>query len=261
MATATFRFYAGLNDFLRRERRGRGFACGLAEAANAKHAIEALGVPHTEVALLLVNGAAAELSRPLADGDRVAVYPKFESLGLAAPDVALGTALEAAARAGSAAPCAGPLRFIADAHLGGLARLLRMTGFDTVFDPALLDADIERLAAAEGRTVLTRDRELLKRRGVARGAFVRALHSGEQLREVFDRFDLARSSAPFSRCMACNAALQAVEKAAVEADLPPRVRERQQRFSRCPACARVYWEGSHWQRMRALIDALLSPST
>lgn len=256
MATATFRFYAGLNDFLARERRGRGFACGLAEAASAKHAIEALGVPHTEVALLLVNGAAAELSRPLADGDRVAVYPKFESLEVAAPD----TALDAVARAGNAAPSAGPLRFIADAHLGGLARLLRMTGFDTVFDPALHDADIERLAAAEGRTVLTRDRELLKRRGVARGAFVRALHPREQLRQVFDRFDLARSSAPFSRCMACNAALQAVEKAAVEANLPPRVRERQQRFSRCAACARVYWEGSHWQRMRALIDALLSAS-
>src|SRR5258706_132803 len=79
MATATFRFYEELNDFLAPERRGREFACGCAPGATVKHAIESLGVPHPEVELVLVNGESVGFVRPLCDGDRVAVYPKFEA--------------------------------------------------------------------------------------------------------------------------------------------------------------------------------------
>ena len=242
--TATFRFYAELNDFLAPGRRGGEFTCGCARAATTKHMIEALGVPHTEVELVLVNGESVGFERALRDGDRVAVYPKCEMLDV----TPLLRVRERALR---------ETRFIADAHLGGLAHLLRMTGFDTLYDNDFGDDEIECVAAAQGRIVLTRDRDLLKRSGVTHGCYVRALRSEPQLREVFDRLDLARSARPFTRCLSCNTPLRAVDKTQVAARLPPAVRQRHERFAVCDGCARVFWEGMHWQRMRRLVDSLL----
>jgi uncharacterized protein with PIN domain len=149
------------------------------------------------------------------------------------------------------------MRFVADAHLGGLARLLRMTGFDTLYDNHFEDEEIERIAESQGRIVVTRDRDLLKRRGITHGCYVHALRSAQQLREIFDRLDLARAARPFTLCMRCNAPLHAIDKALVAPALPPAVRERYQRFSTCDVCQGVFWEGSHWQRMRAMVDGLL----
>ena len=245
MPRATFRFYEELNDFLAPALRRREFEHRCADSATTKHAIEALGVPHTEVELLLVNGESVGFERRLRDGDRVAVYPKFEALDV--------TPLLRVRRQ--------PLRvtrFVADAQLGGLARRLRMTGFDTLFDNGFRDDEVEALALAEGRIVLTRDRELLERRRITHACYVHALPPAEQLREVFDRLDLAASARPFTLCPVCNAPLHAVDKAQVAAALPPGVRDRHQRFSRCDRCLRVFWEGSHWQRMRSMIDDLMA---
>jgi uncharacterized protein with PIN domain len=147
MVAATFRFYEELNDFLAPDRRGHEFACACARAATTKHMIEALGVPHTEVELVLVNGESVGFDRLLGDGDRVAVYPKFEAFDIAP----LLRVREQPLRV---------TRFIADAHLGGLARLLRMSGFDTLYDNHFRDDEVERISSAENRIVLTRDREL-----------------------------------------------------------------------------------------------------
>ena len=242
--SATFRFYEELNDFLAPDRRGHEFSVPCARAATTKHMIEALGVPHTEVELILLNGESVGFDRLLADGDRVAVYPAFEAFDVT-PLLCLR---EQPLRA---------TRFVADAHLGGLAHLLRMMGFDTLYDNAFADDEIERLACADHRIVLTRDRELLKRRDVTHGMYVRALRSPNQLCEVFDRLDLARSARPFTLCLHCNARLVSVDKSAVLPQLPPRVAAQFERFSACQGCARVYWEGSHWRRMRDLIDRLL----
>jgi uncharacterized protein with PIN domain len=197
---ATFRFYEELNDFLVPERRGREFSAPCARAATTKHMIEALGVPHTEVELILLNGESVGFDRLLSDGDRVAVYPTFEAFDV----TPLLRLREQPLRA---------TRFVADAHLGGLAHLLRMMGFDTLYDNAFADDEIERLSCADHRIVLTRDRELLKRRDVTHGMYVRALRSTEQLREVFERLHLARSARPFTRCLHCNAGLVSVDKA------------------------------------------------
>ncbi len=240
---ATFRFYEELNDFLAPERRRREFERRCARAATVKHMIEALGVPHTEVELVLVNGESVGFDRMLRDGDRVAVYPKFEAFDVTPLLRLRETPLR-------------DIRFVADAHLGGLAHLLRLTGFDTLYHNRFDDGEIERIARAEQRIVLTRDRGLLKRRGITHGCCLRAQRSQAQLREVFDRLDLARSARPFTRCLKCNAPLHPADMGEVEARLPPAVRERYQRFSTCPQCGRVFWEGSHWQRMRALVDAL-----
>lgn len=242
MVTATFRFHDELNDFLAPKRRRQEFSVPCAQAATTKHMIEALGVPHTEVALILVNGEPAGLDRLMQDGDRVAVYPRVAAMDATPP---LGET---------------PLRrpgFVADAHLGGLARLLRMLGFDTLYDNHFHDDDIVSICAHDGRIVLTRDRELLKRRAVTHGCYVHALKSEDQLREIVERLDLARSAKPFTLCLHCNAPLRSVDKADVIDRLPPSVREHYTRFSTCDGCGRVYWEGSHWRNMRRLLDGLL----
>jgi len=244
MVTATFRFYEELNDFLAPDQRGCDLLCPCARAATVKHMIEALGVPHTEVELILVNGESSGFERRLRDGDRVSVYPKFECLDVS-------PLLRVRAH---------PLRvmhFVADAHLGGLAHLLRMTGFDTLYDNHFEDSEIERIAAREGRIVLTRDRELLKRRGITHGCYVRAIKSTLQVREIFQRLDLARSARPFSLCLDCNAPLQPIDRAAVTERVPPAVFERHERFVTCDSCRRVFWEGSHWRCMRVLVDELV----
>ena len=131
MVTATFRFYEELNDFLAPKRRRQEFTVPCAQAATTKHMIEALGVPHTEVELILVNGESADFSRLLQDGDRVAVYPRFESMDV----TPLLRVRDAPLR---------ETRFVADAHLGRLAAYLRMLGFDTWYRR---DAGDEELAA------------------------------------------------------------------------------------------------------------------
>jgi uncharacterized protein with PIN domain len=246
MVTATFRFYEELNDFLARPLRRREFSCACAHGATTKHMIEVLGVPHTEVELILVNGESVGFNHPLSDGDRVAVYPKFEALDIQP----LLRVRERPLRV---------VRFIADAHLGGLAPLLRLAGFDTLYDNHYPDADIEALAAAQQRIVLTRDRELLKRRSITHGCYIRTLRPHEQLREVFERLDLAHSAQPFRLCLMCNAPLRRIAKHEVGTRAPDGVLERHDQFVTCDVCQRVFWEGTHWQRMRALMDSVAAP--
>ncbi|HEY1042392.1 MAG TPA: Mut7-C RNAse domain-containing protein [Telluria sp.] len=235
--TATFRFYAELNEFIERSRRAAEFTVRCAQGATAKHMVEALGVPHTEVALLLVNGEPAPLGRLLAEGDRVAAFPAFVLL--------------------DAAPSGAPARFVADAHLGGLARMLRMAGFDTLYDNAYDDATIVREALEQQRTVLTRDRELLKRREVEHGCYVHALAPPDQFREIAVRLRLAARIKPFSLCLHCNVALREVALADVIDRVPPSVRETQREFRTCDRCGRVYWKGSHWKHMSGLLSSAL----
>ena len=241
MVMATFRFYEELNDFLAPERRRREFSAECARAASVKHMIEALGAPHTEVELILVNGESVGFDRLLRDGDRVAVYPRFEALDI----TPLLRVREAPLRV---------TRFVADAHLGGLAHLLRMAGFDTLYRNDYQDREIADIAEREGRIVLTRDRDLLKYRAITHGCYVHALKPEQQFRELVARLDLARSQRPFTLCLMCNATLRAIAKDEVLERLPPAVRANYVRFTACDRCGRIYWEGSHWQRMRALVE-------
>ncbi len=236
--SASFRFHGELGDFLPRGRRGSRFDYQYARAATLKNAIEALGVPHTEVGKLVVNGESATLQRIVRDGDAIEVFPAEAEKG----------------------PEKGPDPFfVADAHLGGLARFLRMLGFDTLHDPAFHDADIRRLAHDERRIVLTRDRELLKCREIARGAYVHAVRVESQLAEVAARYRLAERARPFTLCLRCNLPLEPVDKAAVAGRLPESVRRVQEEFTHCPGCDRIYWPGSHYRRMRSVLTGLCGP--
>lgn len=243
MVSATFRFYDGLNDFLPRRRRGRDITAACARDATTKHMIEALGVPHTEVELMLVNGESGGFDHILREADRVSVYPAFGTLDVQ-PLQRLRTWP------------ARRLHFVADAHLGGLARLLRMAGYDTLYDNGFHDDEIERIAREEGRVLLTRDRELLKRRTVELGCYVHAIDPPGQLRELFSRLRLGGRVRAFSLCLHCNQPLRAAAIEEVLERLPPRVAATRDEFTTCDACGRVYWKGSHYERMRSLFDGL-----
>jgi uncharacterized protein with PIN domain len=233
MVQASFRFHDPLNDFLPRARRNRSFTTPCARAATTKHMIEALGVPHTEVGRILVNGEASGFERLLEEGDDVAVHPRHAA---AAPGV----------------------RFIADAHLGALARFLRMAGFDTLYENDYRDEDLVAIAVREERTVLTRDRELLKRREVEQGGYLHAIRPEAQLREVFERYGLAALARPFTLCLHCNLPLRTVPKSEVLDRLPESVRAQHTEFTSCAACGRVFWKGSHHKRMEAMLDGVIA---
>lgn len=244
---ATFRFYGELNDFFPVEERQWEVVHEFLGVPAVKDAIEALGVPHVEVDLVVVNGESVDFSHRLRSGDRVAAYPVFESLDIA-PLVRLRER---------------PLRgvaFVADAHLGKLARLLRLLGFDTLHSSGYRDEEIVRMSAGERRVLLTRDRELLKRGAVIHGYFVRSGDPLEQAREVVRRFDLAGQVAPFRRCLACNGALASVRKEEVFLRIPPKVRLWREEFFLCEACGRLYWRGTHYPKLEAKIAWILGSS-
>jgi uncharacterized protein with PIN domain len=242
MVTASFEFHGKLNDFLKPAHRHRVIRCACAESATAKHMIEVLGIPHTEIGLIEVNKQASSLAYLLQDGDHVVVTPPvfpIRHLDAASPHLA-------------------SLHFLADAHLGGLARLLRMAGFDTLYDNTFRDEEIVRIAAGQHRIILTRDLELLKRRNVLAGCYVRCQHPAGQMEEVVARFGLAQQARPFTLCLHCNAPLAPIDKAAVLECLPPSVQECHTEFSRCDCCKRVYWKGSHWRRMQTMLRTIIS---
>ncbi len=241
VSSATFRFYAELNDFLPARRRFRESVYTFADHPSVKDAIEAQGVPHTEVELILVNGASQDFSYQLNDGDRVSVYPVFESLDVTPLLRVRPEPLRVA-------------RFVLDAHLGRLAVYLRMLGFDTLYQNDYGDEELARISREEGRILLTRDRGLLKRRAVTHGYAVRATALREQVVETLRRFDLFEAIHPFTRCLACNGLLEPVEKAAVIELLPENTRKYYEEFWRCASCGRVYWQGSHYERMRAFVE-------
>ncbi len=243
MPRALFRFYAELNDFLPPDRRFRAFARDFINAAPVKDMIESLGIPHTEIDLILANGESVDFSYVVRDGDRISVYPMFEALDIA-------PLLRVRPR-----PLRDP-RFVLDTHLGRLAAYLRMMGFDSVYRNRAGDDELARVSRDERRILLTRDVGLLKRGAVTHGCYVRETGARRQLAEVMRRFDLAALAQPFRRCLRCNALLESVPKERVAASLPPGTAALYDEFFRCTGCGQVYWKGGHYRRMRALIDAI-----
>jgi uncharacterized protein with PIN domain len=242
MPSVAVRFYGELNDFLPVERRQRPVVHRFSGTPSVKVLIESLAVPHPEVDLILLDGEPVDFAVPVPDGARLAVYPRFRALD---PGPARLTP-----------PDPDPPQFVLDGHLGRLARYQRLLGFDTRYDPAAAGAALARRATAEGRILLTQDRGLLERREVSRGYLVRASDPRRQLLEVVRRFDLLGAAEPFCRCLRCNGLLDPVPRDAVLDRLEPKTHRYYDRFWRCDGCGRVYWQGSPYQCMRALVGWL-----
>ena len=198
----------------------------------------------TEIDLILINGKSVDLSCPLNDGDRISVYPVFRSLDIN-PLTRVRPAFE------------GERRFVLDTHLGKLAAYLRMLGFDSLYRNDCRDEELARISANQQRTLLTRDRGLLKRSIVIHGYLVRKVHPHHQMIEVLSRFDLFASISPFRRCLHCNAPLQAVPKESIRHRLLRKTEQHYDEFHICSDCDRIYWKGSHYQRMQGLIARVI----
>jgi len=244
MHQAYFRFYASLNDFLPPEQQQKCFSHCFRDCASIKDMIQALGVPHPEVSLLLVNGQPVDFSYLVQSGDSISVYPAF-------------TALEIISLVQVQPPPLANSRFALDTHLGKLAAHLRLLGFDALYRNDFQDQTLAAISSHESRVLLTRDQGLLKRSIVTYGYWVRATDPEAQLLEVVRRFDLRHQIQPFQRCLRCNGLLQPIAKLAIQEQLPPQIRANHDNFRSCQTCRQLYWPGTHYQRMQQFIDRVL----
>ncbi|MGD8351023.1 MAG: Mut7-C RNAse domain-containing protein [Gammaproteobacteria bacterium] len=233
---ASFRFYAELNDFLDPADRGKSVDYRFDGDPGIKDPIETLGVPHSEVDLILVDGTSVGFDYRLGDGDRVAVYPVFEGFDISPLQRLRAKPLRVT-------------RFVVDVNLGKLARRLRMLGFDTVYDNSFDDREVVDIAQRERRIILTRDRRLLFRKAVSHGYWVRSDDPATQLDEVVERLHLGAQIQPLQRCLECNGLIESVDTEQVWSRLEPLTRRYYSEFYRCPDCGKIYWEGSHVEHM------------
>lgn len=211
------------------------------DRTSVKDMIESFGVPHTEIDLILVNRKSVGFDYLINDGDDISVYPVFESLDISGVQHLRPKPLRKP-------------KFVADVHLGRLARYMRMTGLDVLYNNKYDDEEIVKISAGERRAILTKDRGILKRNDVTHGYWVRSTKVKEQLREVISRFDLNKELKEFSRCIECNTKLKKISKGKIIDELPPKVAAWHNEFFCCPSCNKIYWKGSHYQRMLSAIE-------
>lgn len=245
MGQAVFRLYAGLNDLVRSSAENGLTIVEIAGHETVKHLIEALGIPHTEIELILVNGSSAGIDYIVQVGDRVAVYPHFSTFELEQfPD-------------GDQAVFKKP-QFVLDVHLGRLAELLRMLGFDCRYQNDYDDLQLVQISKTENRILLTRDRGLLKRKAVTSGYLIRSKIPEQQAVEVIRRYQLISDINLLSRCAKCGGLLKTVSKEEVNNQLEPITRAHYQNFQQCESCQQIFWKGSHYSQLDDMLQGIIS---
>lgn len=239
----TLRFYKELNDFLAKDKRESAFNYDYKQAGSVKYIIESVGVPHTEVDLIIVNGESVDFHYQINCGDNISVYPANTSLDITPLIHCQPEPLEKS-------------QFILDVHLGKLAAYLRMSGFDTLYRNDYDDPELAKISLESQRILLSYDRQLLMRKNITRAYFVRSRQPQQQLLEVISRFNLSHKLKPFTRCIQCNGCLQKVEKKTVKNRLLPRTLKYYEDFFECQSCHKVYWKGSHYEKMNQIIKQI-----
>jgi uncharacterized protein with PIN domain len=193
------------------------------------HAVEALGLPLTEVGDLIVEGVPVPPRRTLRAGDAVDIRPARRPQRLENE------------------------RFLLDVHLGALARRMRLLGLDSAYSSTANDPELVGRAAVEGRVLLTKDRGLLRRHALPAGAYVRGDLPDAQLADVLDRF--APRLRPWTRCPACNGVLVPATLDEVSDRIEPGTRRSYTTFARCSVCPHIYWRGAHARRLEEIVAA------
>ena len=235
------KFHEDLRFFLKSKANSEVIERVLAEKASVKDVIESCGVPHPEVDLILVNGKPIDFYHLIVKEADIDLYPVrsqcllFKEKRLQARSI---------------------VRFVADGHLGTLARNLRLLGFDVVYDRQAQDRQLLSVMEHENRALLTRDRRLLMHAIVRHGYCPRSQDADDQTIEVIHRFDLFDSITPFTRCLRCNAPLQKVPKADVIEKLEPLTKIYYQEFRRCTGCGQIYWAGSHFSKLQRRLEKI-----
>lgn len=241
-------FYRELNDFLPEQQRNTDFLYESRQPRSVKDLIEAIGVPHTEVDLIIVNQQSVDFNYLVQHGDHISLYPVLKASKLQQLSV---TPLIHCQPKALDRPC-----FVLDVHLGRLAAYLRMLGFDSLYRNDYDDPTLAKISADENRILLTCDRLLLMRKQVVYGYFVRARQPRQQLLEVVARYDLYETQKPFSRCMHCNGKTHQVSKEEIKEHLLENTEKYYDTFYQCLSCNKVYWQGSHYQKMKALVEKI-----
>jgi uncharacterized protein with PIN domain len=248
LKTITVRCFAELNDFLPPGKKQTPFALTLKEPVTVGEVAEILGIPLSEVDLVTANGTPVGRSyRPL-EGDFLAIYPVFENFDISALQTAHKEPLRIS-------------RFILDAHLGKLARYLRMLGFDSLYRNDYSDLEIIETARDQKRIILTRDKLLLQSPRMDHGYYVRSVEKHAQLTEVVKKFDLFSQFRSFTRCMTCNSELLPASKEMIRDRLDPGIYRCFDTFYHCPSCDKFFWRGSHFNRMERLIRDIITGRT
>lgn len=203
--------------------------------------IEACGVPHPEVDLILVNGQPVDFQYAIASDVEIELYPVgIKCLNFEYKRLQVATFS----------------RFVADGHLGSLTRNLRLFGFDVAYDPQAEDRKLLGVMERENRALLTRDRRLLMHTIVKIGYCPRSQNADEQTVEVIRRFNLLDSLAPFTRCVRCNAPVRNVSKAEIIERLEPLTKIYYEQFRRCTGCGQLYWAGSHFSKLQKRLERI-----
>lgn len=236
---SSFSFHGELNDFLPSAQGNQNNYYRFNGKPSVKDAIEAQGVPHTEIEAIFANGVSVDFSYHLADGDDISVYP-VSYQNISDNKVKLRPDPE--------------LKFLLDVHLGKLARFMRLAGFDCLYRNDYDDHEIAEKASALNRIVLTRDRKLLRFGSIIHGYWVRSVDPWNQLREVIDRFGLHELMDPFKRCLECNGSIRPVPKESVLEYLEPKTILYYDEFYQCGNCKQVYWKGSHYDHLKGVIE-------
>ena len=239
----TIRFYEELNDFLHYSRRKKAFNFILTGKRTIKDIIESLGVPHTEVDLILSNQEPVQFGYHPEKDDYISVYPVFETIDISNINLLRPKPLR-------------ETKFVLDVHLGTLAKYLRLLGFDTLYRNNFKDEEIIGVSASEQRIILTRDLPILKNGKVTHGYFVRETNPKKQLLEIVRRFDLKDQFNPFTLCLECNGGIVKIDKIKIEKKLKPNTRKSFQEFYQCQSCLKVYWKGSHYEKMMRVVEGL-----
>jgi len=153
------------------------------------------------------------------------------------------------------------VKFIVDNNVGKLAKWLRIMGYDALFFDAEDDSNMIATALTEGRVILTRDTQIMKRRVITTGRLKAILINSDkpeqQMQQVISTLNLDCQYKPFTICLECNQLLEERSKQEVEDMVPPYVFQTQSQFMECPACHRIYWRGTHWQAMTRRLDKFM----
>jgi uncharacterized protein len=235
------KFHDDLTFFLKSKTNNKVIERNLGEKTSVKDVIESCGVPHPEVDLILVNSKPVDFSHPIVKDADIDLYP-VQSQSLLFKEKRLQVR--------------SIVRFVADGHLGTLARNLRLLGFDVAYDQRAQDRQLLSVMEREDRALLTRDRRLLMHAIVRHGYCPRSQNADEQTIEVIRRFALFDSIAPFTRCLRCNAPLQRVVKADVIEKLEPLTKIYYEEFHRCSGCGQIYWAGSHFSKLQRRLEKI-----
>jgi uncharacterized protein len=243
MYDIAFRVYGRLNDFLPLQYRQQCFVQSWNCRNTVKDAIESLGIPHTEIALIIVNHKSEHFSYILQPSDFVSVYPEFSTFDIS-PIAKFQTHID------------GIPKFVLDVHLGRLARFLRFAGYDCLYRNDYDDKELAKISDEQHRILLSRDIELLKRKILYRGYYVRNTDPLKQFEEVLSRYGDPDAVEPLTRCPLCNGFLTEVKKAEIESILRESTKRVYDAFSRCDGCGQIYWEGTHYVKLKKFMEQI-----